>query len=43
MREEQNIVRPDLIHLLMLARNGKLTDENDKSVKRGHSNFSLIK
>lgn len=28
LREEQNIIRPDLIHLLLQARKGTLTDEN---------------
>ena len=33
-REEKNIVRPDLIHILMQARKGALTDENDQAVKK---------
>lgn len=33
-RERNNIVRPDLIHLLLQARKGTLTDDNGKETKK---------
>lgn len=34
IREEQNIIRPDLINILMSAQKGTLKDENNEAVKK---------
>nr|QZP43538.1 cytochrome P450 monooxygenase CYP9A199 [Ephestia elutella] len=40
-REEHNIVRPDMIHLLMEAKKGKL-EHDDQPVADGHAGFATV-
>lgn len=41
-REKNNIVRPDMIHLLIQAKRGTLSEKTDDNVPKKTSNFSLF-